>query len=488
MANQQRPSLKISFNRSKEPSDSPVAPSPATGPQKLKITFKKPDASSHPKAPEGSKSKQRDGQHGKFNERDNGANGAIADPTRPPLVRRLTLTNKSKPTDSPTAPTPTTLKLKHKGKLPKREPGAGYDSELDERELDPTIIESWLFKMPKGSDNDYINSCYENGTMGLARSKGGADIHFRVFDAMGRRGTVTIRGQKYAMAMVDLPTIIEAMKSWDKKNFVKTADICQMMLVLGKITHDDEAKDYPLPPDVNPENYQYAHGLTPPMQNVRERRFARTYRRSTAELEAVERKVEQMLADDDAAASTRIIINYSDDEELASDEEYDLVEEEYYVDEDADAEGDDIFPTPGAYEQAEAAEAAHAANAADEADDDDFLRDAFDDDNDQAMPDHDPQTPGAETSGNDDGEESEEEEEEMDEEQREAAAQRQKTLTEIEELKADLAKQQGLFVTQTNQILRKKLHERIERIKGDLETARKSVGLDAEGEEDGEIE
>jgi TATA-binding protein-associated factor Taf7 len=33
---------------------------------------------------------------------------------------------------------------------------------------------------------------------------------------------------------VDLPCIVEGMKSWDRRGWYKSADICQMLLVLGR--------------------------------------------------------------------------------------------------------------------------------------------------------------------------------------------------------------------------------------------------------------
>ena len=45
-----------------------------------------------------------------------------------------------------------------------------------------------------------------------------------------RHGTVRFDGWVLPAKVVDLPCIIESHKTLDKKNFYKTADICQMMI------------------------------------------------------------------------------------------------------------------------------------------------------------------------------------------------------------------------------------------------------------------
>ncbi|VEL09481.1 unnamed protein product [Protopolystoma xenopodis] len=45
-----------------------------------------------------------------------------------------------------------------------------------------------------------------------------------------RHSIVRYRGQVYDGLIVDLPCIIESVKTTDRKNFYKIADICQMMM------------------------------------------------------------------------------------------------------------------------------------------------------------------------------------------------------------------------------------------------------------------
>jgi transcription initiation factor TFIID subunit 7 len=509
------PSIKLHV----KPSVSTPAPPPSHSPPQSR---KKPATGSRA-TPTSSTAKKR-----KLPDED-GSEDELA--RKPAQVRKLTLTTKQPPSQSPITPT---LKLKTKGKIPKRPLGLGYDSELDEREPDPTILESFVLRMIPGPDADYVRDAINHGTIGVARSQGGADVQIKFFDRSGRRGILTIRGQRYAGTLVDLPCIVEGMKSWDKKGWVKSADISQLFLVLGKVQSEEEAKEYQLPKDVDSQNWQYAHGLTPPMKWVRKRRYARTKRTSVNAIEAVERKVNQLLADDDLAVHTKFeLLDYNPtaretgaygggmDEDGQDDGEYD---------EEEDADGDEvdaddytgqngvtngmIVNTPTVTESQ--------TPLAEEEIVDDFIGAAFEDEDDEpatsephrpnlnglAAPEGDSSiaitstspsatgtaapTPaaadetGAESSpGEDDSDDFDEDgDDSMDDEDREATAQKQKAIDEIQELKEELQKQvTQLKAIQGNPILRRKVVARIEQIEGDLEAARKAAGIDGEGED-----
>lgn len=176
-----------------------------------------------------------------------------------------------------------------------KEPGTGYDSCASDAESDPAIEEDFVLRMQPGDDCEYLRQAIAEQRFG-PRSQGGADVRMTFLLSSGRRAVIAIRGTLYAAAMVDLPCIVEGMKSWDKKAWYKSVDICQMLLVLGKINSEDEAMSYPLPRDVDPKTMQYAHGLTPPMHRVRTRRFRKRISRSA--IEAVESQVEELLRRD----------------------------------------------------------------------------------------------------------------------------------------------------------------------------------------------
>ena len=239
---------------------------------------------------------------------------------------------------------PKQIFIKAAKRPPPRPIGVGYDSEASDAEEDPAIEQQFVLRMAPGDDCDYLRQAIEDKKIGLRPEDGGADVSFKFLDKDLRRATVTVRGTKYAACMVELPCIIEGMKSWDKRGWWKVADICQMLLVLGPIRQEQEAKDYPLPREIDKSSFNYAHGLTPPMHWVRKRRFRK--RVSYKDVENVDEEVEKLLRDD--AAHQR----------LGGEVEYQVIDanaalaEDEDADADADGDGDFMETTEDAYGQA----------------------------------------------------------------------------------------------------------------------------------------
>ena len=305
----QRPALKLKLTTAPPKPPPGSTPTPSTSTPKLKLKFSsapKPpeDLSATPAAPPKPKagrkpktekprrisqptSKKRDLEASvqSDDEDDKGSSktGPLAN------VKRIKLN-----TRSPTTPF---IRLKGRGRPPVRPYGVGYDSEASDREEDPAIEEEFILRMAPGPDCDYLRQAVQERRFG-PRSEGGADVRMRFLDSEGRRSVVTIQGRHYAATMVDLPCIVEAMKSWDRRGWWKTADICQMLLVLGRVEKEEDANHYLLPTaDLDEKTWQYAHGLTPPMHWVRRRRFRK--RASKPAIEEVEDKVEEHLRKDE---------------------------------------------------------------------------------------------------------------------------------------------------------------------------------------------
>jgi transcription initiation factor TFIID subunit 7 len=531
-----RPKLKLSFSKVnvKPPADThtPTPQSATRTPSiKLKLNPKPPlpfPASSTPSAnskpkksarPNGATPKIAGKKRKQFVKEEGDSSGDELS-RRPPALRKITLTNKS-------APTPT-LKIKHKGKIPKRPLGVGYDSELSDREADPTLLEAFILRMPPGDDCNYLRAAINNGKLGIPRSQGGADVQIRPLDRHGRRSVVTIQGHKYAAAMVDLPCIIEGMKSWDKKGWIKSADICQMLLVLGRIQSDEDAQTYSLPADVNPKTNQYAHGITPPMRWVRKRRFARTNRTQVSDIEAVERKVNQLLQED--AAALHVKYELIDPEQLEQrDHEMEEYSGEDYDEEDAEGEVVDegaldnyfaahhgghgeIVDTPTFAEtpiedigddEVDAFEAAlmdeddeepHAANAMAANADRIGLRppegdSSFGVTSTSASPSataaHSPATPAGDSSDEDEEDEDDADASgsdnpspnSVDDADKEDAENLQEVRDKIQEIEEKIQEQTRAMNEQPNQIIRKKILVKINALKGDVEQMRNTAGL-----------
>ena len=427
-------------------------------------------------------------------------------------VRRLTIKHQApKPAQNqtPTSGIPA-IKLKYKGKLPRRPLGVGYDSENEETEKDPVILEGFILRMQPGPDAEYVRKAIADGTVGVPRASGGADIQIRFFDTHGRRGVVVVRQQRYASSLVDLPCVIEGMKSWDRKGWIKSIDVCQMLLVLGKCTTDDEARTYPLPIDVDPKTWQYAHGLTVPMRWVRKRRFNRTKRARVDDIEAVERRVRALLEADEAADSSTYTLHDHDPRE-----DNEPGEESGEYETDSGVEGSEEPEATAHYFATQSGQRNRAESPQDDVDED-TLAQMFDDEDadDSRLPasQHDhlkaplhpqeegssfvvtsasgspsaaAQTPAsaADEDSGDEDEEDDDEEESADEAEEEGDENRQQALDRIADMNKKIAEQTEVMKATDNAILKKKIAGKITSLKADVEQMRRAAGLESEEED-----
>lgn len=186
------------------------------------------------------------------------------------------------------------------------EPGLGYDSEASDREEDPAIEEQFILRMKPGPDCEYLREVIDSRQLDNT-----ADVWFKFKDH--RRAVVCVRGNLYAALLVDLPCIVESSKTMDKKAIFKTGDICQMLLVGDRIPNEDAIFGIPF----KQSDIIYPHGLTPPLQYVRKRRFRK--RVSNRTIEAVEAEVDRLLAADQDAESSKYEL--LDAEQLLREEE-----------------------------------------------------------------------------------------------------------------------------------------------------------------------
>lgn len=121
--------------------------------------------------------------------------------------------------------------------------------------------------------------------------------------------------------IVDLPTVIESLKTIDNKSFYKTADLCQMMICKEEPDQaapeeDSSAKNKKKDPNKVDKKFLYPHGITPPTKNVRKRRFRKTLKKKCVEAPEIEKEVKRLLrADNEAVSVTWEIINEDEEEE-----------------------------------------------------------------------------------------------------------------------------------------------------------------------------
>ncbi|XP_036916070.1 transcription initiation factor TFIID subunit 7-like [Sturnira hondurensis] len=101
----------------------------------------------------------------------------------------------------------------------------------------------------------------------------------------GCHATVEVKDVSLTAKMVDLPCTVGSLKTLDNKIFYKTADISQMLVC----TDDGDPHSSPEEPVTSTDlkgteknekarqkKYAWKHGITPPLKNVRKKRFRKT--------------------------------------------------------------------------------------------------------------------------------------------------------------------------------------------------------------------
>ncbi|KAA8911087.1 TAFII55 protein conserved region-domain-containing protein [Sphaerosporella brunnea] len=329
-----------------------------------------------------------------------------------------------------------TIKLRHTPKAAPRkrryEPGNGYDSEASDREEDPAIEENFILRMLPGDDCDYLREVVERRELNTS-----SDVWMKFKDQ--RKAVINIRGNLYAGQLVDLPCIVEANKTLDKKNIFKAADICQMLLIHQRIPHEEAIWDV----QFSFSEQQFPHGLTPPMQWARKRRFRK--RISNRTIEAVEAEVDRLLREDEMAESFSYCLVDADQEEDRSDAdatyEHDLLGDVYDDEQDADGEVEQDYEYAPDASQAVGVDEATLQNELDTA--------LFEDNNAEA----------AESSDEDEDEDvaALPEEPEMDEAAKEQLLQKEKLREEIQDLEDMIASKVAEMAKIENNILKQRI-------------------------------
>ncbi|KAM7044483.1 transcription initiation factor TFIID subunit 7-like [Molossus nigricans] len=98
----------------------------------------------------------------------------------------------------------------------------------------------------------------------------------------GRHGTVEVKDVSLTAKVVDLPCVIGSLKTLDNKIFYKTADISQMLVCTADGGLHSSSEEPVTSTDFEEikknekgrqKKYVWKHGITPPLKNVRKKRF-----------------------------------------------------------------------------------------------------------------------------------------------------------------------------------------------------------------------
>ncbi|XP_049885043.1 transcription initiation factor TFIID subunit 7-like [Pectinophora gossypiella] len=125
--------------------------------------------------------------------------------------------------------------------------------------------------------------------------------------------------------IVDLPTIIESLKTIDNKSFYKSADICQMMICKTEldqspVEEESPAKSKKKDPYKVDKKFLWPHGVTPPTKNVRKRRFRKTLKKKCVEAPEIEKEVKRLLRADNEAVDFKWEVVQEEDEKAHKNE------------------------------------------------------------------------------------------------------------------------------------------------------------------------
>lgn len=123
-----------------------------------------------------------------------------------------------------------------------------------------------------------------------------------------RHGAVKLDGDCYSGKVWDLPCVIECQKTVDMKTFYKTNDLSHMLVC----TPDPDLKEHESNMQQNSKHHYprerkflWPHGITPPLKNVRKRRFRKTARKKYIDSPDIEKEVKRLLKADIEAVSVK---------------------------------------------------------------------------------------------------------------------------------------------------------------------------------------
>lgn len=182
------------------------------------------------------------------------------------------------------------------------------DSKHSKMEEEAVELEGlFVLRLPPAAGTS-LRLSLESGGLNLQKR-----LKIRIQEDM-RKCHVQYDGWSLTGKIMDLPTIIECLKTLDKKVFYKTGDICQIMICEDA----DETQVLDEEPKTEKEKI-FPHGVTAPLKNSRRRRFRKTLKKKNAELPDYEKEVKRLFRQDLEAISVRYeLVSEEDDKQSKS--------------------------------------------------------------------------------------------------------------------------------------------------------------------------
>ncbi|KRX25796.1 Innexin unc-9 [Trichinella nelsoni] len=179
-----------------------------------------------------------------------------------------------------------------------------HSSKYKEEDQPPEIESDFILRLPS-EEAEQLNKLLEEDNV---------EKQLKIFvDVDTHTAEIKLCDKKLKGRLVDLPCVVELQKTLDKKNFYKVTDVSQMVICEKS---DDESKQRnSLNDDKKCEKrFQWPHGITPPMKNVRRRRFRKTLRKKYMDAPEIERELKILLRSDLECASVKYCLVSIDQE------------------------------------------------------------------------------------------------------------------------------------------------------------------------------
>ncbi|KRZ80638.1 Transcription initiation factor TFIID subunit 7 [Trichinella papuae] len=183
-----------------------------------------------------------------------------------------------------------------------------HSSIYTEEDQPPEIENDFILRLPS-EEAEQLNKLLEQDNV---------EKQLKIFvDVDTHTAEIKLCDKKLKGRLVDLPCVVELQKTLDKKNFYKVTDVSQM--VICEKSDDESNQGNSLIDDKKCEKrFQWPHGITPPMKNVRRRRFRKTLRKKYMDAPEIERELKILLRSDLECASVNTSSDESFEEDLQS--------------------------------------------------------------------------------------------------------------------------------------------------------------------------
>ncbi len=159
-----------------------------------------------------------------------------------------------------------------------------------------TYEENFVIRFPPSLATSVRSDLQETGVPG--------DLEINFSQQDGRLAKVKFDGRTYQGVLCDLPTIIETHKTTDRSQYIKVADVHQVLIVLdGSPDAVKQKLDF-----YRANDFKLDDGLSAPMKNVRNRRFSNKSSENAKRMEEMEAKLNLLLEADERAESVNYML------------------------------------------------------------------------------------------------------------------------------------------------------------------------------------